>query len=28
LQGEENGTAVENFKKIIGEIENFEKGLK
>ncbi len=28
LQGEENFTAVENFKKIIGEIENFEKGLK
>jgi CubicO group peptidase (beta-lactamase class C family) len=28
LQGEENAVAVENFKKIIGEIENFEKGLK
>jgi hypothetical protein len=28
LQGEENDKAVDNFKKIIGEIENFEKGLK
>jgi CubicO group peptidase (beta-lactamase class C family) len=28
LQGEENFVAVENFKKIIGELENFEKGLK
>jgi CubicO group peptidase (beta-lactamase class C family) len=28
LDGEENHTSVENFKKIIGEVENFEKGLK
>jgi CubicO group peptidase (beta-lactamase class C family) len=28
LQGENNNVAVENFKKIIAEVDNFEKGLK